>query len=194
MPPPTDADFRRLIHRTDRELRGLARDLAERRISVPEWGGRMLGTLAEAHARAGFHGRQRAGDRAPFDTDDTRFGNLAAQEEQHFLHSFEQDLLAGRYRTEAGDLDVEAVTRRGEAYLRGLYATANEAMAWTDGGRIWWRLGPTDQNCVDCVELAEHSPYTPARLPTVPGAAKTICNVGCACFLETESGLTGFRL
>lgn len=187
-----DADFRRMVSNVERKLQGLAKAVAREEITPAWWWNEMLEELASAHARAGFHGRQRAGDLAPFDVDDTRFGALAAQEELPFLQAFQWDLMGERYRDEDGALDAAAIGRRAEFYLSRLYATANEAMAWTDGGRVHWRLGAAD-HCSDCLELAQRSPYEIDRLPTVPGASQTLCKMACACFLETESGLRGFR-
>lgn len=190
----TDAQFRRLVYATDRTLRGLARELASDTIMVSEWQHRMLTTLAEAHAQAGYHGRQRAGDLAPFDADDARFGNLAAQEELPFLQAFAYDVMGERYRDESGKLDAERVTQRAEMYLSRLYGTANEALALVDGGLIYWVLGePETNHCTDCPELARNSPYFPGQLPTVPRGNQTICLGGCLCSLRTESGLVGFQ-
>lgn len=192
----SEAEFRRLIHATDRTLRDLARQVAAGEMLPSEWSGRMLTALSEAHARAGFHGRQRAGDLAAFDVDDTRFGNLAAQEEMEFLQSFEWDLMGDRYRGEDGTLDAAQVARRAEHYLGALYGTANEAMVLVASEPVWWILGEPESgpsgHCDMCPELAANSPYAPGSLPTYPRANRTPCLQNCYCRIQTESGLVGF--
>lgn len=191
MPPPSDAAFRRLVHRADRELRGHVAALATGDLTPEEWHGRMLATLAEAHAQAGYQGRLRAGDTAPFDADDRRFGQLVAQEELSFLDAFRRDLEGGRYMGEDGALDEAAVVRRTEMYAARLHGTANEALALVADEEIAWVLGDTD-HCRSCLRLAENSPYRAGMLPTVPRGGRTICLVACGCRIETASGLVGF--
>lgn len=187
----TDTAFHRFTREVTADVDEITAHLAGGKIGVEEWAGIMLDTLAEAHAQAGFLGRQRAGDRAPFDTDDTRFGRLVAQEEWPYLSGFAHDIATGRYTGEDGALDVEAVGRRAGLYVARTYGTANEALALTDGGEIAWLLGPAD-HCRSCLTLAANSPYPPGSLPTVPRGGKTVCLQNCACRLETASGLRGF--
>lgn len=189
--PVTDAAFARFVADASADVREIVKSLASGKISVPEWGGVMLDALAEAHAQAAFLGRQRAGDLAPFDRDDQRFGQLVAQEEWPFLQGFERDLMAGRYTSAEGGLDVAAVGRRANLYVARTWGTANEALALTADEPIWWRLGDAD-HCRSCVALADGSPYRPGALPTVPRGGKTECLVSCACSLVTASGLRGF--
>jgi len=192
--PTGDAAFRALLGETRREIADLTGALGSGKVSIPEWGGIMLESLADAHARAGYHGRQRGGDTAPFDADDERFGRLAVQEEMSFLAAFEQDLVAGRYRREDGALAVEDVQRRAEMYLGRLYGTANEAMCWVADEALVWHLGQVDDShCEACPKLAEGSPYPPGRWPTLPGMNRTPCLSRCACWVSTESGIVGFR-
>lgn len=192
--PATAAPFRALIAHVGEDLREITAALASRTISTPEWGGLMLEALAHGHAEAGYLGRVRAGDTAPFDLDDRRFGALVAQEEAPYLNAFEQDLLGGKYTQEDGTLDVERIQRRAALYVARIYGTANEALSLTIDEPIWWRLGePETSHCRECPALAAGSPYAPGTLPTVPLGNATSCLSQCLCWLETASGLIGFH-
>lgn len=183
---PTDRQFRRFVAGVEGKLTSLVDQLAAGRITPEQWGGRMLVTLADAHAMAGYHGRQRAGDTAPFDHDDARFGNLVAQEEQAPLWAFERDVAAGRYADADGSLDAEAVTRRATLYTGRLYGTGNEALSLVDGSRFWWRLNE-EGACPRCERMAAGSPYAPGTIAPPPSP-----HPGCRCTIETEGGLAGF--
>src|SRR5438552_3594131 len=130
--PTTAAPFRALLADVGGDVRETTAALAGGKIGVDEWHGIVLETLAEAHAQAGYLGRVRAGDTAPFDADDARFGQLVAQEEMPFLDGFRDDIAAGRYTGEEGTLDAGQVERRAQMYVARLYGTANEALGLTD--------------------------------------------------------------
>lgn len=188
---PTDTAFRTLVAATEGRVRALVDRLVAGDLDTAAWQDRMLETLAEAHAQAGYRGRLRAGDTAPYDRDDTRFGALVADEEARFLWRFRRDIEGGRYG--ADEPETEAIARRALFYVSRLYGTANEALALTADEPIWWRLGePESSHCRSCPRLAENSPYPPGQLPTVPRGNQTTCKQNCLCWLETASGLIGF--
>lgn len=188
---PADRALHRLAAQTEGKLAALVDHLAAGALTAATWHGRALAVLADAHALAGYHGRVRAGDTAPYDVDDVRFGALVAQEEQPYLERFAAELAGDRYRDAAGALDREAVTARARLYSARLYGTANEALVLVDGARVWWRLGDTD-HCRQCVALAEGSPYEPGALRVYPRTNATLCKQNCGCRVETESGLATF--
>jgi hypothetical protein len=188
----TDTAFHRFVAETTADVEEITAHLAGGKIGVEEWSGIMLDTLAEAHAQAGFLGRQRAGDRAPFDTDDTRFGQLVAQEEWPFLSGFAHDIATGRYTGEDGTLDVEAIRRRAGLYVARVFGTANEALLLTSGEKVWWILGDKD-HCSGCLRLAAGSPYGPGELKVAPRSGATQCLSQCGCVCRTDSGLETFN-
>jgi hypothetical protein len=192
--PVTDAVFARFVDQAAGDVREIVESLAAGKIGAPEWAGIMLDALAEAHAQAAFLGRQRAGDRAPFDQDDTRFGQLTAQEEWPFLEGFARDLEAGRYTSFFGSLDVAAIDRRAQMYVARTFGTANEALGLADGGDLWWILGegPGLVHCSQCPALAAGSPYRPGELHVWPLGNSTPCYQNCRCEIRTASGLRGF--
>jgi hypothetical protein len=191
-PSVTDAAFHRFVGEVQGDVRETIEHLARGRIRVEEWADIMLDTLAEAHAQAGYLGRQRAGDRAPFDQDDTRFGQLVAQEEWPYLSGFAHDIATGRYTGEDGLLEMADVQRRANLYVARTYGTANEALALTAGGdEVWhWKRGKHD-SCSACVRLEENSPYQ-GPPPTLPRMNQTPCLQNCGCVAYTASGLHGF--
>lgn len=180
---PTDRQFRRFVAETEGKITALVDQLAAGRITAGEFGGRMLTTLADAHALAGYHGRVRAGDTAPFDQDDAQFGRLVAHEEQEHLWGFESDLAAGRYTDAPGGFDRAAVERRALLYTDRLTATANEALILVDGAA--WNWVNTETSCQFCERRAAGSPYAAGTVLPAP-------HPGCRCRIETTGGLAGF--
>jgi hypothetical protein len=71
-----------------------------------------------------------------------------------------------------------------------MYAIGSQQSYWWSlvhslppNARIIWTLHPAE-HCQNCLDLAAGSPYTPANLPTVPGAGATECLSYCKCTLE----------
>jgi hypothetical protein len=190
--PATAAPFRQLLADVGADLRETTASMASGQIGVEEWGGIVLETLAHGHAQAAYLGRVRAGDGAPFDQDDERFGALVAQEEQPFLQGFAADLAAGRYQGEDGGFDHAAAGKRLALYVARLHGTANEALALTAGDEeAWtWTRGKKD-SCASCVTLEANSPYS-GLPPTLPRMGQTECLSNCGCRCVSSSGLETF--
>src|SRR5438128_672157 len=72
----------------------------------------MRALLVRGHAYAGYLGRRRAGDLAPYDQDDTEFGQMLMADQQPFLDEFVRDLDTEKYEDESGRLMVDPVERR----------------------------------------------------------------------------------
>lgn len=199
------ADREGMARSSDRQLQTIQEEAArgvERLIR--EWGAgekdgeafisRFIDLLRDAHTRAVYLGRWRAGDTAPFEADDRRFADLVMRHEEPFLTDFEDALVAGRYQTPEGEPRREAVRARASLYLLRIKGTANEAWALATGGMLWWVLDPTEEHhCDDCPALARMSPYMWNALPTVPAAGQTVCLVRCKCTLRDAQGNTAFR-
>lgn len=185
-PSATDAAFRALIAEAGQDVRALVSALVSGDLTPAEWSDQMLETLAHAHAEAGYRGRLRAGDLAPYDRDDLRFGQLVAQEQMAWLWKFQRDLEGGRYGT--GEPDAAAIQRRAAMYVTRLYGTANEAWGLTVNEPLWWRLGDSEESCRSCPRLAEGSPYAPGALRVWPKSGATECNINCKCRVTTADG------
>jgi hypothetical protein len=160
------------------------------------FGGAMIDVLERGHTSAAVIGRRRAGDFAPADADDRKFGQLAARKDMPYLRSFLDDLAAGRYEDETGTLKLDQVTRRALLYPQKMTGTSNETflLASPDEAMWWWRLGGSAQPCDMCPDLAAGSPYKAGELHTYPGNMDTPCMSGCQCSLERDDGLTGFTV
>jgi hypothetical protein len=183
-----------LIHETRRSVRLLAAQAAAGTLTPEQFGDRMAELLEGAHTQAVVIGRQHAGDRAPEEEDDRKFGVRVVDSEAEFLAGFVADLERGRYTDpETGDVQTGAVQQRALLYAGRVSGTANEAWGLsqeTDAGLVW-NLGASD-HCADCPGLAAGSPYTPASLPTWPRMSGTACLSNCTCTV-TADGAEGFQ-
>lgn len=153
--------------------------------------------LLMAHERAAQYGRHLAGDFSSTDDLDKEFAEHVMDGEKSFLDSFVQDIKDGRYNVTTPDgkttLDEQKIAARAGLYAGRLTGTANQAWigALDAETLIYWVLGGNENHCGACPELAEGGPYTPATLPTVPGANETPCLFYCYCHLEAN-GVTSF--
>lgn len=190
LPGTTTQAFRAVVADAESDVRALVGRLTAGELSPDAWQAAMTETLAQAHAEAAYRGRVRAGDHAPFERDDERFGYLVAQEEQQYLWRFRQDIEAGRYGVE--EPDTAAIVRRVLLYTQRLYGTANEALALTADDEDVWHWEAEPDPCPDCSRLAAHSPYR-GMPPTMPGQCETKCLVNCRCVVYSTSGLRGFE-
>lgn len=188
--------FLLLRSETEAKLRALVTSLVAGTLTPAEFGTAFLTILEDAHAQAGYLGRQLAGVDDPFGDDDTAFGQVQAAAEDAFLQSFVADLEAGRYRNGDGELSEKAIAARAAMYAYALLGSANEAWVMSlppTTTLIYWHLGDSE-HCPDCPDLETGSPYTPETLPTYPGAGDTECGGRCRCWLSSGSGYTGFNL
>jgi hypothetical protein len=158
------------------------------------FGGSMLAALEQGHTRAALIGRRRAGDLAPLDADDKRFGSLQAREDMRYLRNFLEDLSIGKYVRDDGSLNTGRIERRALLYPQGMTGTANETFVLASNPEtLWtWKLGPVTAHCEDCPSFAAGSPYRSAELPAYPGDGSTACLFNCGCELFRDDGLTGF--
>jgi hypothetical protein len=149
--------------------------------------------LIRGHAQAGYLGRRRAGDHAPYDQDDTEFGRMIAAEQQEFLAGFVEDLAGGRYEGEDGRPQAEPILRRAVLYVERMRGSANEAfrLASLPEEQIEWRLGGSD-HCDSCLGMAAGSPYTVETLRSAPRDGSQICLMNCRCGLIRDDGVTAF--
>lgn len=106
-------------------------------------------------------------------------GHLA--DEFRWLRRFSEQLSAGQVS------EAQALARITQ------YAQAAQQAYWHEWVKllpkqksIYWRLTASAENCGDCAERANNSPYTVEALPGVPGDGSTQCHGNCRCYLEGE--------
>lgn len=180
---------------TDAALSRLADEWAVGHLSPGMFIAAVDEVLLEAHTQAVVIGRTHAGDEAPQETDDRLFAETIVESERGYLRDFRVDLDIGRYTSEDGERDAEAVRRRVTSYLGRVTGTATEAWKLTlpEDTLIWWRLSqPTDSACEDCPRYAEGSPYEARSMKVLPAMNLTACQASCRCWAETDGGQRGF--
>src|SRR5438128_1209414 len=113
---PTQADLDQMLN----GKRGEVKDIVYRYVAgiLPEadFSREMRQVLIRGHAMAGYLGRRRAGDFAPYDEDDTTFGQMIADEQVPFLTGFQADLQSNRYEAEDGRPMALPILRRAQMY------------------------------------------------------------------------------
>jgi hypothetical protein len=192
---PTPTEWNRFFKVSERRIESLFREYATGAFDTAELHDRFATILAERHGRAGYIGRRRAGDFAAFDEDDTKFGELIAEEEEPFIGALMEDLRGGRYLAEDGSFLLAAILSRADYYAGKLVATANEAFTGvSDLNELYrWELAGEEDHCPDCPDLAAGSPYRSDDLPTHPCSGETKCLTNCLCRLvRVSDGLTSF--
>lgn len=185
-----------LMSRTRAALSDLADQLEAGEITAEAFGDSAISLLGSAHAEAAALGVELGTGVGGVTAADEIAGLEAALGDTGYMARFVADIIAGRYSTEEGPLDMEAIKRRLRLYAEGLLGTANEQWVKTLDATalITWHDTGDERECSDCPLLADGSPYTPATLPTVPGAGATQCITACRCWLESSTGALGFDL
>jgi hypothetical protein len=193
---PTDADYRRLVRATVKDMEALTARLAGGDLSPAQWADEFDALLGDSHTDAWVLGRQRAGDLTARQIEDEIMGLGFKDVQSEFLRGFQDAIESGdpRYLLEDGTLNAHAINQRAKLYAARLRGTANEAFveAGEDDDEYEWKLGPTE-HCDDCIELAALGPYTKDTTLGHPGDGQTACKVNCHCrWYRTRSGLYGF--
>lgn len=194
---PRQPQFRALVRSTQGELRDLVAQWHDGRLTLDELGEEMHAALQRAHADAYELGLRQAGstlgDEARHELA-ARRGRAQADAENEFFDKFLDDLDAGRYTNEEGDVSLRAIGARSDMYGHKLRATAGQG--FVDGSpqdaTFTWALG-VGEHCSQCPLLASQSPYTADELWTMPGQGDTECLTGCRCHLVRDDGVASFR-
>jgi hypothetical protein len=192
---PTQLDLDQMLD----GKRGEVKDAVFRHVAglLPpeEFGRELRQILLRGHAMAGYLGRRRAGDMAPYDQDDTTFGQMLTAEQQPFLDGFVADLDADRYEGEDGRPMALPILRRAEMYVDRMRGSANEAFVLASGptALYWWRLGDAEA-CPDCPRMEAGNPWNAGTLAgRFPASGWSACGVNCRCSLWRDDGVSGFR-
>jgi len=173
------------------------RQLSKGKLDLNEFAVEVLSSLRDAHVIAGYVGRNFAGDEEKeVKPSDYLHGESQIEEQMTYFYDFVTDISTGRYGP-PDDLREQSILSRLHLYSARLYGSANEAWAerlTSDADPIvFWRLGPNENHCKDCPELAAGSPYRLSELPTLPGMGATQCSTNCRCYLENANGVMSPR-
>jgi len=83
------------------------------------------------------------------------------------------------FADEVGRVDMMSESLTWQAYqlgmTQGLFETSDI---------VTWNLDPGAEHCDTCLEYSAIRYFTIDTLPGIPGAAPTICDGGCRCWLE----------
>jgi len=116
---------------------------------------------------------------------------LDAGDEEYIRRAVDQELVYARKFGE--DVSTGNIRMPRERRAR-MYGDTCEGIAWNgkveslpDNVRIYWKLGQAE-HCIDCIVLANSSPFTKRNLPTTPRAGGTRCKSNCRCRLEVRKG------
>lgn len=114
----------------------------------------------------------------PLDDNEKRFITYQVTKEMQFMSNFANDLKNG-----AGKMPY---SRRMQMYVDSLDAMFGfgKLVYLPDDVKIFWKLGPTDKHCLDCIINAARSPYSKKTLPGFPKSGSTKCLSNCYCRLR----------
>ena len=120
--------------------------------------------------------------------EDRMFGAAMTVAQAPYIAKFRRAIETGQYGDLGSLFDPRRAMSRVELYGRRAIGSANEQMLlmFEEEPEIWWRLGPNENHCHQCPEIAAGGPYSRATLPGVPGAARTDCGPLCKCHLEVN--------
>lgn len=192
---PSQAAYNKLQGKADRQAAKLAGRVSRGTITPDVWADLFIDTLQERHSDAAALGRQRAGIAGARNGDDEDLGAAVATDEWRFLQSFRDDIKNGRYDSEDGTLNADAIATRASWYTKKLLATANEAFVQSSSEKatFLWILGETvEEHCTQCPDLAKGGPYSRDNIPTYPRQGNTKCLFNCACHLKRKDGISSF--
>lgn len=154
--------------------------------------------LTDGHAEAARLGRLLGGDTSDDPDGDEAIAEDVWDGEVRHWRKVVKDIERGRYGVPGDDgnpADAEKLGRRVGLYSRKLVATANDA--WVDAEpdeTLYEWIATAKESCSDCARWEAGSPYRAEDLPAVPGDSASICRTGCACFLKSDDGTTGFQM
>lgn len=114
------------------------------------------------------------------DTEKRMLRNMVTSEKE-FMSRFADDVINNNGRMN--------YNKRLNMYVNSLVAvfTSGKMGYVPEDSIIYWKLGEADKHCLNCLSLANNSPYTKKSLPTVPKAGQTQCLSNCKCYLEYEN-------
>ena len=163
------------------------------RIDVQRWADDFFDAILQANANAHWIGRDLVSDiKTKFGKNDILKARAIADVDAEYLQGFIDDIEAGRYTDDEGNLIESQIMNRQKLYMGKVRGIAGQAtvdnLELTQ--KIYWTLGGNEVHCVDCPVLASISPFFKDDLFTTPGACDTPCLGNCKCHLRIEMGDT----
>lgn len=195
---PGDAEFAAMLTKQNATLKAITARLESGSIDIAEWFDQMAAALLEGHTSAAHMGRMLAEQKAvKADLVDLLQGQAASDKELYYLRGFANDLLAKDPRywdATFSEWRTDAIAQRQAMYLPKMRGTANYTFieeSKADAEIIWHdSQGPNE--CEECPQYAELSPYTKATMWTWPGEYGTPCRQNCQCWISIN-GVVGFK-
>lgn len=166
--------YRRMQHRLEMALNALLATYRQDR-NVEEFMDESKTALMGAYRKA-----FQIGSGTKLTPEEVKFINKFARRQFKYLSGFATDV-----KNDAGTMPP--------AKRLKLYANSMDQMYWhgwlagqtEENDRVKWVLGPNENNCEDCIDLASNGPYMRDTLDTVPGGGDTQCLMNCKCSLVT---------
>lgn len=197
---PGDPEFAQMVKARRRELHRVTALLANGEVTPVQWAEQMQAILLEGHTRANYFGRMLAAQEVlESELVDVLAAQAAMDSEDYYLRGF-LDAILGKdpryWDEEAQNWMTGAIQGRQDLYLGFMRGTANNALLRETPFDVLfdWKLGLVETvHCGDCPDLAAGNPWRADELPTTPGMNQTQCLFHCACWIEREDGVIGFR-
>lgn len=161
--------------------------LVANQISLERWADDFFDAILQANANAHWIGRDLVSKEVTeFNITDMLRARGIADDDANYLQNFMDDIVAGRYTDEEGNLMTTQLLNRQRLYLGKARGIAGQASvdALDLQTKIYWRLGGTEAHCQDCPTLAAISPFYKDDLYATPGSCATPCLGNCKCHLE----------
>lgn len=159
-------------------LEGLTRQLYAGEISLSDWQRAVAEELKDAHLNVSMLARGGADNMGS-----AEYGRVGGtlKDEYRWLDRFANQIADG----EVSEAQAQArIQQYGNATKQSYYREFDRA---TPPGEVLdWVLHP-GENCPDCVEMANNSPYQPGELRIYPGSGHTRCRGRCKCSLERRA-------
>jgi hypothetical protein len=162
-------------------------------IGVQTWADDFFDSILQANANAHWIGRDLVSEaKTKFSESDILAARGIADVDAEYLQGFIDDIEAGRYTDEDGNLMETQILNRQKLYMGKVRGIAGQASVdnLSNDQKIFWTLGGVEVHCVDCPVLANISPFFKDDLFTTPGACDTPCLGNCKCHLRIETGDT----
>ena len=163
------------------------------RIDVQRWADDFFDAILQANANSHWIGRDLvSGTKTKFGKQDILKARAIADVDAEYLQGFIDDIEAGRYTDDEGNLIESQIMNRQKLYMGKVRGIAGQATVdnLDVKQKIYWTLGGNEVHCVDCPVLANISPFFKDDLFTTPGACDTPCLGNCKCHLRIEMGDT----
>jgi hypothetical protein len=184
--------FEEMLNYNWRTAKSATEKLIADQIALQRWADDFFDAVLQANANAHWIGRDLIQGNTKFSTSDMLKARAIADVDADYLQGFIDDIEAGRYTDDEGNLIESQILNRQKLYMGKVRGIAGQATVDNLGSdnKIYWTLGGNEQHCADCPILAGISPFLKDDLYTTPGACGTPCLGNCKCHLRIEINST----